>query len=78
MRLPQLPQLPQGEEFLQPFLAMYGGCLSAIGCHLNNLFAFSGIGTTGPLRVDFMENDLPFGGKLSIDLGDFKEIILNC
>jgi hypothetical protein len=43
----RLPRLPECEELLQPLLDRYSGRLSAISRRVNNLFAFSAIGTTG-------------------------------
>lgn len=43
----RLPNLPQCEELLRPLLDRYSGRLSALSRRVNNLFAFSAIGTTG-------------------------------
>lgn len=43
----RLPNLPGCEGLLQPLLDRYSGRLSAISRRVNNLFAFSAIGTTG-------------------------------
>jgi hypothetical protein len=42
-----LPQLPSCETLLEPLLNQYQGHLSRMSRRLNNLFAFSAIGTTG-------------------------------
>lgn len=42
----RLPKLPLCEELLRPLLDRYGDRLLAMSRRLNNLFAFSAIGTT--------------------------------